>query len=703
MVKNKNEQVKDEQTDDQADDQTDDQTYDQTYDQNDDQNDDQYGDSSEESTHYMMENGFKLDKFQKEAIDAVELDHSVLVAAPTGAGKTLIAEHLVKKCMLEQRGVIYTAPIKALSNQKFREFQERFPDMVGIITGDVNIRPHSPLLIMTTEIFRNKVLESKSSLDRHYWIIFDEIHYLDNLERGTVWEESLILLPKHMRFMGLSATIPNIDRFAQWLGEIHSHPISIIKENQRPVPLHFLFQCHGRICDELKELKAEGYGRRKQRRFKGGDMLEPQHFGENRPVDLIRHLTETDRLPCIYFAFGRKRCENLAKEAAQIDFLSPGERFEILSTYDDFCEKYDLYDEDRTHSLRQMVKKGVAYHHAGIHPMLKEILERLFTRKLIKIIFATETFALGINMPARTVALDEVKKKYGRFFRALKVRDFFQMAGRSGRRGIDKEGFVYSRIDPKAVSWDELKSILKGTPEDIRSRFNASYATILNLYETHGEDLLQIHSLSFHCFQEKADYVARLLEQMQARLDILKQLGYIHDYRLTEKGHFAKKIHGNELPMAELFGYGVLEDLTQDQLGVLALAAVFSPRPNINKPSLSHEIKSLETITTEVVRGIHRFEKKKRLGYLSKPFFYDLSIPLLEWMRSDSLQDIIDRLNIDEGEVIRYFRMSIQVLREMLETPASEDLKKKINCAIGLINRGVIDAEEQLKKSASIT
>ncbi len=643
-----------------------------------------------------------LDKFQKDAIAAVEDGQSVLVSAPTGSGKTLIAEHLIRKCMLANQGVIYTAPIKALSNQKFREFDHVFPGKVGIITGDVSIQPHAPLLIMTTEIFRNKVLETKSHLSNHSWIIFDEIHYLDNLERGTVWEESLILLPTHMKFMGLSATIPNIDQFAAWLREIHKYPIKVIKEENRPVPLHFYFQCRGKICDQLQEVRAIGYNVRRQRKFKNNQLIDEPVGKADSPFALIKHLADEDRLPCIYFSFGRKRCEVLAEEAAQLNYLSASERDEILSLYDKFCLEFEIAHDERAQILRAMVKKGVAYHHAGLHPMLKEILEQLFTRKLIKIIFVTETFALGVNMPARTVVMDEMKKKYGRFFRALKVRDFFQMAGRSGRRGIDTEGFVYSRVNPKSIGYNELQAIFKNPPEDIRSRFNASYATILNLYELYGEALLDIHALSFFYFQEKAASGARQLEQMEARLAILKQLGYIHEYHLTEKGHFAKKIHGNELPLAELFGYGVLEDLSLNQLGVMALAAVFSPRPNLKLPPLPQEIKALETITNEAIKGIHRYEQKMGLNYLSKPFCYDLSASVLEWMKQEPFQNIIDRLHIDEGELIRYYRMSIQVLREILDTPASDNVKTKIEKAIYLINRDVIDAEAQLRKTAAI-
>jgi superfamily II RNA helicase len=645
----------------------------------------------------------QLDDFQEKAIAAVEANQSVLVSAPTGTGKTLIAEYVIKKSLMQGLGVIYTAPIKALSNQKFREFERLFPGKVGIITGDVSINPRAPLLIMTTEIFRNKVLEIETTLDDHKWIIFDEIHYLDNVERGTVWEESLIFLPQQMRMLGLSATIPNVDQFARWLRKIHKHPITIIKETNRPVPLHFLFQCGSMIYDNRETLRKAVYSARKTRFYKKDEEVSPEEFyGEDRTIDLIRHLAEKDRLPCIYFSFSRKRCENLAEEAMSIGFLPENERRKILELYDTFCMQYNLEGEERAQAVRQLVERGVAYHHAGIHPMLKEILERLFTEKLIKIIFVTETFALGVNMPARTVVLDEVKKNYGRFYRALKVRDFSQMAGRSGRRGIDKEGFVYFRLNPRTVTYRELESIFINPPEIIRSRFNASYATILNLYETYGEGLVDIYERSFHYFQEKSKKGSRQLERMKARLNILKQLGYIHEGQLTEKGDFGKKMHGHELPLAELFGYGVLEDLSLKQLGILALAAVFEPRPGIKKPKFSDEVKALEKITTQAVKGIHRFEKKMGLYYFSKKFYYGLSASIIEWMAQKSFDKLMEKLHIDEGELIRYYRMSLQVLREMLETPASADLKEKIYRAIDLINRGVIDAEEQLRKSVSV-
>jgi superfamily II RNA helicase len=639
---------------------------------------------------------FELDDFQKQAIRAVAADSSVLVSAPTGAGKTVIAEYVMEKCLQEGKRVIYTAPIKALSNQKFREFQVLFPDQVGIVTGDVSINPSAPLVIMTTEIFRNRILESKDAFMRYSWIIFDEIHYLDDIERGTVWEESLILMPPHMRILGLSATIPNVDEFAGWLRQIYPHPIEVIKEVERPVPLHFFFQCQGRITDDVQFIRQIGYSRRKVRH----PQQEERPQFQNRPIALIRHLIKADRLPCIYFCFSRKRCEYLAEKAGQFDFLTPAEQAYNLVLFDRLCERFDVTTGQRTATLRRLVEQGIAYHHAGLHPMLKEVIEQLFSGRHVKIIFTTETFALGINMPARTVVIDELKKKYGQFHRAIKTRDFYQMAGRSGRRGIDLEGFVYSRVNPRELSFQELETILTGKTEPIRSHFNAAYATILNLYEAYGEEFQWVYERSFYHFL--AGGRTRLLqkEQMKSRFKLLKQLGYIQNRQLTVKGHFAKKMYGYELPLAELYASGILEELSPVQLGVICLAVVYEPRPRARKPALDRELKMLRKTVDRIVRHIHYYEKKRVITPISKRFYYDRSYSLMGWMKDRPFHEMIAEVDDDEGEVIRYYRMSIQVLREMLDTPASDSLKTSIRQAISLINREVIDAEHQLRQMA---
>ena len=347
--------------------------------------------------------------------------------------------------------------------------------------------------------------------------------------------------------------------------------------------------------------------------------------------------------------------------------------------------------------LEPFIERGIAYHHAGMLPTLKEVVERLFTSRLIKVIFTTETFALGINMPARTVVFDELRKFYGRFFSNLKTRDFYQMAGRAGRRGIDKEGFVYSRINPNYITYDEVKRMIYGEPERVRSRFNASYATILNLYEKYGEKLYDVYPRSFHYFQEKKKHQERVLGLLHSKVNILKELGYIKENRITQKGAFASNIYGYELSLSELHEDNVLEYLSEKELGILALSLVFEPKPNHPRPTLSKAVKGLQNITDKTVRHIQRVEKQFGITPLSKIYHYQLSPCLLAWMEGMEFSKALRHSVADEGEVIRYFRMAIQILREILDTKISEMLRSRIKKALDLINRDIIDAEKQLR------
>lgn len=622
------------------------------------------------------------DAFQQKAIDYINEGHSVIVSAPTGAGKTVIAEHVINDCLKKNKKAVYTAPIKALSNQKFREFSEGFPDKIGILTGDVSINPHAPILIMTTEIFRNKILEEKEDLEDYSWIIFDEIHYLDDYERGTVWEECLIFLPEHMKMLALSATIPNIDEFAEWIHSIHGRPLKVVKENERPVPLHFFYQCQGDIVDNISKV----------RHLMGKKYLKP-----NRPSALINHLSNTSRLPCVYFCFGRRRCEYLAQEMAGFDFLNAEEKIKIRALFDELCERFDLGREKAARLIFPLIERGIAFHHAGMLPTLKEVVERLFTSRLIKVIFTTETFALGINMPARTVAFDELRKFYGRFFAQLKTRDFYQMAGRAGRRGIDTEGFVYSRVNPRFLSFDALKQIIYNPPEKVRSRFNASYATVLNLYGKYGEKLYDIYPHSFHYYQENKKYQEKAISLLRSKVQILKELGYISDGRVTEKGSFAGKIHGYELSLSELHAEGILEKLSERELGLFALALVYEPRRGVHAPSNVKRLKGIEELSDKIVLHIQKMERHLNIVPLSKRYCYAISACLEAWMNGEEFEKILRYAEVDEGELIRYFRMAIQILREILKTPVPPHVKERVKKALNLMNRGIIDAEKQLR------
>jgi len=621
------------------------------------------------------------DPFQKKAIDYIKEGHSCLVSAPTGAGKTVIAEYVINDSLARGTKVIYTAPIKALSNQKYRDFQGIFKDKIGILTGDVSINPHAQVLIMTTEIFRNKLLEKHSGLEKYSWIIFDEIHYLDDYQRGTVWEESLIFLPQHMKMLALSATIPNIDELSQWIHSVHKKPIKVVREEKRPVPLHFFYQYHGMILDNFKKLRSFA-----------------RHKSPNRPVTLINRLYRENKLPCIYFVFGRRRCEYLAEELVGSDFLNEKERRDIIALYEKLCHRFDLIGEKSASIMRSLIERGIAYHHAGMLPTLKEVIEQLFTSRLVKVIFTTETFALGINMPARTVVFDELRKYSGRFFGTLKTRDFYQMAGRAGRRGIDTEGFVYSRINPHYTTLEEVWRVIYGRPEKVISRFNASYATILNLYQKFGEGLYDIYPLSFHYFQKNTRKRDKAIKLLQAKVKLLKELKHIGPDGLTDKGIFASRVYGYEMPIAELYDEGLLEDLTAVQLGVVSLAMVFEPRKGARKPILSKNTKHLWRITDNMLYRINKIEKRLEIAPFSKRCFYHLTSCLEAWMNKEPFDRILRHTDADEGEVIRCFRMTIQVLREVLNAPVSSGLKEKVHKSISLINRGIIDAEKQLRE-----
>ncbi len=637
------------------------------------------------------------DDFQKKAIAHIDQGHSVIVSAPTGAGKTVIAEYVITDCLAKGLGCVYTAPIKALSNQKFRDFQAKFPDKIGLLTGDVTINPMAPILIMTTEIFRNKVLDNPFDMSKHSWIIFDEIHYLDDYERGTVWEESLIFLPRHMKLLALSATIPNMKELAEWLKFIHERPFHVIEETKRPVPLHMFFQAQGRVVDEINKLRGLAFNKSMFHYVKGKRYMRPNCVKANKVVPLINELNRGHRLPCIYFVFSRKRAEYLADEISGINFLNNDERTELIALYRDLCVKFGLQHDKSAIRLEFLIERGVAYHHAGMLPTLKEVIERLFTSRLLKVIFTTETFSLGINMPARTVVFDELRKFYGKSHRPMRTRDFFQMAGRAGRRGIDTEGFVYLRINPTFTSFDDIKRTVQGDFEKVYSRFNASYATILNLYAKYKDELYKIYPMSFHYFQESKRSKRRAQEIMMTRVRILKDLEHISEGKLTPKGYFASKVYGYELPLGELYESSVLQSLDETELGVLSLALVYEPRKGTFRPLLDRSSKKLLRLIEPHIKRIHSVERNAGIIDLSKEPQFHLAAALEAWMANEPFESILKLTDADEGEIIRYFRMSVQILREMMDTDTDPHFKDKVRKTISLINRDIVDAEKQLR------
>ncbi len=439
----------------------------------------------------MRFKGFELDPFQERAINSLKDGHSVIVAAPTGAGKTVIAEYAIEQAIANDERIIYTAPIKALSNQKFRDFSSDYPDKIGIMTGDVIINPEAQVQIMTTEIYRNIIFEGEEGrLDQIHTVIFDEIHYINDIQRGTVWEESIIFAPQHIRFICLSATIPNFAEFGDWMRRVRTIPIETISEHHRPVPLKTALYVQGmgfRNLEFIRSLEKQKIDRKKKRTIGN--------------VELIERLKAEDKLPCLYFHFSRAGCEDYAQFFKGINFLTNLERKSVLRAFDALAEQFGVSKRSQVMMMRNLLKVGIAYHHAGVLPALKEIIERLYTMGLIKLLFTTETFAVGINMPARSVIFDNLMKHDGITFRYLTAREFQQMAGRAGRRGIDREGYVYACVNPADASYEGVKQAMSHDAEDIESQFSLSYSSILNLYQSYGDGIYEACEKSFNTFK----------------------------------------------------------------------------------------------------------------------------------------------------------------------------------------------------------
>ncbi|MDD2233943.1 MAG: DEAD/DEAH box helicase [Desulfitobacteriaceae bacterium] len=445
--------------------------------------------------------GFKLDIFQKKALDAIDAGQSVIVAAPTGTGKTLIADYLIEKAVLEHSKVLYTAPIKALSNQKFKDFKKQFGEStIGIMTGDIVLNPTAPILIMTTEIFRNQVITEDPNLNFVSYVIFDEIHWLNDEERGTVWEESIILAPKHIRILGLSATIANARQLTDWIKDIRQEEIILIEEEKRVVPLEYHYYTKETGLTTYSKLWNYYIKKRKKNKAENMSFLTTTH------LDLIRTI-QNNYLPALYFVFSRKQCAAKARELAGIaNYLKPLERIKVEKLF--FTHFGDEINwSQSTHRLKRLCIKGIAFHHAGLLPSQKVIVEELFQLKLIQVLYCTETFSVGINYPVKSVCFDSLKKFDGKKFRTLANHEFFQMSGRAGRRGIDEKGFSFALVDLNNMEKSPLPRFQINHLEPLTSQFKLTYNTVLNLTSTLNPDQINTYfEKSFASFSYRLNF-----------------------------------------------------------------------------------------------------------------------------------------------------------------------------------------------------
>ena len=421
---------------------------------------------------------FELDDFQKEAIEDIADGHSVVVCAPTGSGKTVIAEFAAFKALNEGVKCFYTTPLKALSNQKFYDLKRQYgAENVGLLTGDTTINRDARIIVMTTEIFRNMLYgtyRESDLLQNVGSVVLDECHYMNDAQRGTVWEESIIYCPDSIQIVALSATVANADELTAWINEVH-HDTFLVYSDFRPVPLRFsyydrenllpLFEAPGRMN---KRLKLHQKGNRFAKNMRA--------FSPNK---LILEMHEKDMLPAIFFTFSRRDCNKNLRETERLKLLSPGDRRELNRQIDAFL---DLNPYLKNNELLPFIRNGFASHHAGLLPGLKHLVETLFQQGLIKAVFATETLAAGINMPARSTVITALSKRSDDGHRLLTANEFLQMSGRAGRRGMDPVGYVVTIASPYEGA-REAATLASSPPDPLNSQFSPTYGMVLNLLQ----------------------------------------------------------------------------------------------------------------------------------------------------------------------------------------------------------------------------
>uniref|UniRef100_A0A914QYL2 Uncharacterized protein n=1 Tax=Panagrolaimus davidi TaxID=227884 RepID=A0A914QYL2_9BILA len=640
---------------------------------------------------------FVLDVFQKKAISCIEANQSVLVAAHTSAGKTVVAEYAIALALKKKMRIIYTSPIKALSNQKFRDFQNEFGD-VGLMTGDVTIKPDASCIVMTTEVLRSMLYRGSEIMLETGWIIFDEVHYMRDKDRGFVWEESITLLNDRIKCVFLSATLPNYNEFASWFCVLHNQPCNVVCTDYRPTPLrHFV---HPVGSDGIYEVVGND-GVFCKNKF--DDAMKcfsdsivtptPKKLKLNSVLSVLKTVHEKNLMPCIVFSFSRKECEDYANSMTTFDFV-PDEN--IKQNIDNiFLEAVKTLSEtDRNlpqvKGILPCLLRGIGVHHSGLLPVLKEVTEILFSQGYIKVLFATETFAIGLNMPARTVVFTSCRKFDGTEYRSISSGEYIQMSGRAGRRGKDKNGIVILLCD-EIFNSETAKNLINGGADPLNSQFRLTYNMILNLLRADGTDPSSMLKKSFLYFQKEftlsgmyqlqgntkladesvIDRYQILLNELEGRQRVLQQLQFCSkEGFLMPKGKFACVISAtDELLLTEIIFDNFFRGL--DVAKSAALLSCF-----VCHETNEYEYSEIPEMFIECYQKLQ--EKAKKIVEASKEYSIEIDMDVnsfqphmmkvvYSWIQGESFGEICsENSQIFEGNIILCLRRLEELLRQVI-------------------------------------
>ena len=604
---------------------------------------------------------YELDSFQVDAIESLYKNLNVLVTAPTGAGKTIIAERGIEEYLDKGNRVIYTTPIKALSNQKYHDFLNSGFD-TGLLTGDRNENPDAGLIIATTEILRNMIFTNDERINDIGLVVLDEVHYLADKERGSTWEEIIIHLPKDIKLLCLSATIGNENEFLNWIVSQRG-PTDLIQSKIRPVPLEISLITASKDDEQILAIKSTEDKRNKpifklDKKFK--------RFRKPSLSDQISYIMNKKATPCILFYFSREKVENKARYAANLNFkikknVQLRDLFENI--FDDITnEEYQLLNLDE---LYWMWSRGVAYHHAGLAPIVKEFVEFLFINRHIDILFATETLSLGINMPAKSIIIDSSFKYDGLKTRLISKSEFLQLTGRAGRRGIDSKGYAYINYD-KRVENNWYNDLFDLKPNNLKSSYSNSYGSVLNLNNKYGEKKgIEMIKKSFYSYQNKLNDKA-LETNYKAKLKVLNEMNYFTDLK---KNKLLTETHRDNL----ILGIEMLNENNDIEFCLMFLASgISTSKYEISVHDKYNGLLTKYLISQEKVNKLEAFSGVKNKINLDITWF---SI-FLEFYNSDNIEYTLSKFNVTLGDFIKACREASEISQKVYSIYEIENFDK---------------------------
>jgi len=609
---------------------------------------------------------YVLDQFQIDAISDIKGNNNVLVVAPTGSGKTLIAEKSIDFYLEKNKNIFYTTPIKALSNQKYNDFKKAGVD-VGLLTGDRTIDKDKDLIIATTEILRNMIFSKDKKLKNTGLIILDEVHYLGDTERGTTWEEILIHADLGIKFLCLSATVKNKNEFLEWIVSLRG-PTSLIQNNQRPVPLEISLITTNKLSNSIKILKSTN-----KKKDNNNSKLSKLTQNVKKPSldEQVNFLEDQWLTPCIFFHFSRERVESKARQLANNRKVVDDHKL-IRDKFYEIFDDLDLSD----HSLLNldehlwMWSRGVAFHHAGLAPIVKEFIEFLFLNKYINFLFATETLALGINMPAKSIYLDRLNKYDGIKSRLISRSEFLQLTGRAGRRGIDDKGYAFLSFD-KNINPEWYSNLFTLESSNLNSAFSINYFSILNLLNIYSADeCIEILNKSFFAFQNSFN-IDSLKNAFNSKLKVLEDINFIN----TSMGETLIETHRDQL-IPSIYLYNKIKSVKTFEFYLMFVSSGISS--NIYDVATSDEFDDLLSYFESSLEILNKLENKHSIKKFTNLNLTWFSI-FYEFYKTNNIEYVVTKFNINIGDFIKAAKEGSELSKKLFNIYQDQEFEAIYN------------------------